>query len=157
MQHVGERPVDPLTLEVYLPTADGSSAFVLYEDDGETFDYERGAWCSTRYKCAVRPGAATRRVVLTIGARVEGELGYVPAPRSYEVRFHGCSGTLEQVALDGVPLQRCAASTDLAGRDGVWALDEPSQVVIVRVADTGHERVITLGRPTGRRKPRSCH
>ena len=41
MRQYVEQPVDgPLTLVVY-PGADG--AFALYEDDGRTFDYRKGA------------------------------------------------------------------------------------------------------------------
>jgi alpha-D-xyloside xylohydrolase len=41
MQYVGERPDDPVTLFVYAG-ADGD--FTLYEDQGTTFDYEKGAF-----------------------------------------------------------------------------------------------------------------
>ena len=41
MQYVGEKPSDPTTLYVY-SGADGH--FTLYEDQGTTFDYERGAF-----------------------------------------------------------------------------------------------------------------
>lgn len=40
MQYIGEKPADPITLYVYTG-ADG--AFTLYEDQGTTFDYEKGA------------------------------------------------------------------------------------------------------------------
>jgi alpha-D-xyloside xylohydrolase len=41
MQYIGEKPCDPTTLFVY---AGASGSFVLYEDQGTTFDYERGAF-----------------------------------------------------------------------------------------------------------------
>jgi alpha-D-xyloside xylohydrolase len=41
MQYVAEKPVDPITLYVYAG-ADGE--FTLYEDQGTTFDYEKGAF-----------------------------------------------------------------------------------------------------------------
>jgi alpha-D-xyloside xylohydrolase len=41
MQYVGEKPADPITLYVYAG-ADGQ--FTLYEDQGTTFDYEKGAF-----------------------------------------------------------------------------------------------------------------
>jgi alpha-D-xyloside xylohydrolase len=40
IQYVGEKPADPLTLYVY---AGADGAFTLYEDDGVTYGYERGA------------------------------------------------------------------------------------------------------------------
>jgi alpha-D-xyloside xylohydrolase len=41
MQYIGEKPSDPTTLYVY---AGASGSFVLYEDQGTTFDYEKGAF-----------------------------------------------------------------------------------------------------------------
>lgn len=40
MQYIGEKPADPITLFVY---AGADGAFTLYEDQGTTFDYEKGA------------------------------------------------------------------------------------------------------------------
>lgn len=40
-QYVAETVDEPLSITIY-PGADGS--FLLYEDDGESFDYRRGAW-----------------------------------------------------------------------------------------------------------------
>ncbi|MGA2052484.1 MAG: TIM-barrel domain-containing protein, partial [Opitutales bacterium] len=41
LQYTGEKPADPITLRIYAG-ADGQ--FNLYEDDGLTFDYEKGAF-----------------------------------------------------------------------------------------------------------------
>jgi alpha-D-xyloside xylohydrolase len=41
MQYVGEKACDPTTLYVY---SGASSNFILYEDQGTTFDYEKGAF-----------------------------------------------------------------------------------------------------------------
>jgi alpha-glucosidase (family GH31 glycosyl hydrolase) len=40
-QHTGEASTDPLSISVY-PGQDGS--FLLYEDDGKSFDYRKGEW-----------------------------------------------------------------------------------------------------------------
>jgi alpha-glucosidase (family GH31 glycosyl hydrolase) len=40
-QHTGEASTDPLSISVY-PGQDGS--FLLYEDDGKSFDYRNGEW-----------------------------------------------------------------------------------------------------------------
>lgn len=41
VQYIGEKPEDPITLFVY---AGANGKFTLYEDNGLTFDYERGAF-----------------------------------------------------------------------------------------------------------------
>jgi alpha-glucosidase len=50
LQFVGERPQDPITLACYLgPEADAVTEGWLYEDDGATPAYTRGAWRRTRF------------------------------------------------------------------------------------------------------------
>ena len=43
LQYTDEKPADPITLYVY---AGADGAFTLYEDDGTTYGYEKGA-CAT--------------------------------------------------------------------------------------------------------------
>jgi alpha-D-xyloside xylohydrolase len=60
MQYVGEKPCDPITLYVYAG-ADGQ--FALYEDQGTTFDYEKGAFSRIPIRWNDKTGE------LTIGQR----------------------------------------------------------------------------------------
>jgi alpha-D-xyloside xylohydrolase len=60
VQYVAEKPADPITVFVYAGT-DGQ--FTLYEDDGLTFDYERGTFS----EIPIQWQDASR--TLTIGAR----------------------------------------------------------------------------------------
>ncbi len=60
LQYVSEKPADPITLYV-VPGADG--AFTLYEDQGTTYDYEKGAF--TTIEMTWKDATQT----LTIGAR----------------------------------------------------------------------------------------
>jgi len=43
LEYSNEKPADPIELRVY-PGADGD--FTLYEDDGLTYDYEKGAYAT---------------------------------------------------------------------------------------------------------------
>ena len=63
MQYVGEKAWDQLELRVY-PGADGS--FTLYEDEGDNYNYERGAYATITFRWSDK----TR--TLTIGSR-QGE------------------------------------------------------------------------------------
>ena len=60
MQYVGEKSWDNLELRVY-PGADGQ--FVLYEDEGDSYNYEKGAYSIINIKWNERAR------ILTIGAR----------------------------------------------------------------------------------------
>ena len=61
MQHTRERPSDPITVRVY---AGPRAEFTLYEDDGLSYDYEKGMFTLTTLSCEASGG----RAVITIGA-----------------------------------------------------------------------------------------
>jgi alpha-D-xyloside xylohydrolase len=74
---VGERPADPITLYVYTG-ADGD--FTLYEDDGLTYGYERGAFSR------IPLHFDDRQRTLTIGAR-HGEFPQMLKRRTFQIVF----------------------------------------------------------------------
>lgn len=47
MQYFGEKPIDPVTLDIYLA---GNSAYKLYEDDGKSLNYQKGEFALTEIK-----------------------------------------------------------------------------------------------------------
>jgi len=52
VQHTGEKPSGPLELRVYLPSdAAANCAGSLYQDDGHTFAYQKGAFLRISYSC----------------------------------------------------------------------------------------------------------
>ena len=75
LQYTGEKPADPITLYVY---AGADGAFTLYEDDGSTYGYERGAFA----RIPIRWDNATR--TLTIGKRA-GKFPGLLAKRTFNV------------------------------------------------------------------------
>jgi alpha-D-xyloside xylohydrolase len=77
LQYTDEKPADPITLYVYTG-ADG--AFTIYEDDGVSYGYERGAFA----RIPVRWDE--RAKTLTIGRR-EGSFPGMLAERTFEVVF----------------------------------------------------------------------
>jgi alpha-D-xyloside xylohydrolase len=77
IMYTDEKPADPITLWVYTG-ADGT--FTLYEDDGVSYGYEKGA----ASRIPVRWNDATR--TLTIGKR-DGAFPGMPKQRTFEVVF----------------------------------------------------------------------
>lgn len=75
VQYTTEKPADPITLHVYAG-ADGE--FTLYEDDGVTYGYERGAFA----RIPLRWNDAAK--TLTIGARSGGFPGML-ANRTFKI------------------------------------------------------------------------
>ena len=84
-QYTAEKVDAPLTLVVY-PGADG--AFTLYEDDGATFDYQRGEF--TKIQINWNNGRRTLSLRLANGSKM-------PPPRKIEIRVAGEKTTREAV------------------------------------------------------------
>jgi alpha-D-xyloside xylohydrolase len=89
LQYTSEKPADPITLYVY---AGADGAFTLYEDDGLTYGYEKGAFA----RIPIRWDNTTR--TLTIGRR-EGSFPGMLEARTFQVvlvsklKPVGCSPT----------------------------------------------------------------
>ena len=109
LEYTDEKPADPVTLYVY---AGADGVFTLYDDDGISNEYEKGA--STRIRMTWDDGSKT----LTIGAR-EGSYPGMLATRTFRVvlvtpespsPFLGDAASARTVTYDGT-----AATIDLAG------------------------------------------
>jgi len=75
LQYATEKPADPLEIRIY-PGADGS--FILYEDENDTYNYEKGAFSTIFFKW----DDAKRQV--TIGNR-NGEFPGVLKKRTFKI------------------------------------------------------------------------
>jgi alpha-glucosidase len=103
-QYVGQRPVTTVYLDVF-PAKDLAS-FDYYDDDGETYDYEKGVYYEQHISA----------VSDVSGVRVE--LGtprgtYRPALQRYQVRLHGISA--RSVTVDGSPSRAWSTGKDRFG------------------------------------------
>ena len=92
-QYVEERVDAPLTLGIY-PGADG--AFMLYEDDGRSFEYRKGMWMGID----ARWRDAERRLTLALAS---GSRMLAPTRRTIEVRIAG-EKKAERIVFDGKPI-----------------------------------------------------
>lgn len=79
LEYAEQKPADPIELRVY-PGADGD--FTLYEDDNNTYDYEKGAYATI----PIHWNDAAR--TLTIGDR-KGQFPSTLASRSFQIVFVG--------------------------------------------------------------------
>jgi alpha-glucosidase/alpha-D-xyloside xylohydrolase len=90
-----DQPIDaPLSLVVY-PRADGTSS--MYEDDGKTFDYRKGAWM--RIEMTWRDNDRRLMLRLAPGARM-----LPPAKRAIDVRVAG-EQTTRRLTFEGRPVE----------------------------------------------------
>jgi alpha-glucosidase len=98
MQYVDERPLDQLTLRIWM----GTGEWTLYEDDGHTFEYKTGAFCTTNY----RVRSEGQQTIVEIGTR-EGD--WTPAGREILVELVGVG---EQRFVDDGTARQLTFSTN---------------------------------------------
>lgn len=119
-QYVGQRPVSEVTLDIF--PSPSAASFTVYEDDGKTYQYEKGADLQQVVN-AVRTGGATQ-------VTIAGATGSYASPlRTYLLRVHT---TAHSVSLNGRRLTRTAAAD---GGQDTWSLgsDRFGPMVLVRV------------------------
>ncbi|HVU46879.1 MAG TPA: TIM-barrel domain-containing protein, partial [Terracidiphilus sp.] len=105
MLYTGEKPIDPLIVNVW-PLAPGeSSSYSVYEDSGASVEYQRGVFARTPIK-ATQTGDVLR---VEIGP-VEGSYPGMQTSRGYELRLPA-DWPPESVVVNGVAVKR-------AGVDG---------------------------------------
>jgi alpha-glucosidase/alpha-D-xyloside xylohydrolase len=93
-QYVSEKSDHPLSLSIYAGT---DASFMLYEDDGTSFDYRAGEWMGLQVNWSESDRALTLRLA-------QGSRMLPPARREIQVKLMP-SGATEQVAFDGKPLE----------------------------------------------------
>jgi len=79
MQYISELPVDTLILKVY---PEKKSSYTLLEDDGKTFDYEKGDIAKTRFECN-----ETEKNTEFIIHAAEGQYIGIPNRRTYQIEI----------------------------------------------------------------------
>jgi len=79
VQYIGTSPLDTIILKVY---PYGDSEYTLYEDDGESYDYEKGSVAATKFECSRKDGV----VEFTINP-IRGTFKGMPSRHTYELEI----------------------------------------------------------------------
>lgn len=108
-----------MQMEVYVaPGADG--AFRMYEDDGESLDYLKGAWCETPMELQWNEQEAIFHILPP-----EGDIGQIPASRCWKIHFRGfrkgctISGCVSELVYDPQTNTYTATVTEVAAEKGL--------------------------------------
>jgi len=132
-----EKPVDPLTLEIY--AGPQAAAFDLYEDDGVSLDYRRGAYAWTGLRFVKDSDNGNYRLTISPAkGKFDGQL----AKRRYCVRIHGLFKP-QGVTLNG----RKVAEIESCGGLNNWWWNERDRTITVRLdkpISTSKETVVQL-------------
>ncbi|HEX3875383.1 MAG TPA: TIM-barrel domain-containing protein [Bryobacteraceae bacterium] len=129
-------PSAPLVLDVF-PSNARVAAFVVYDDDGHTYQYENGAYF--RQEVEARRGALSTEIAVRAATGT-----YKPHFAMYDLRIHQASA---RVAADGAPLKRFATVEGFrASEDAGWVStsDRFGAVTEVRLPTESKERNLKL-------------
>jgi alpha-glucosidase (family GH31 glycosyl hydrolase) len=135
MDWVGEHPVTTVTVQVF--PSDRTTQFGYYDDDGDTYAYEKGAYFLQRL--------ATRRDGGEVVFRTDAASGtYRPALRDYWVKVHGIHAGSVEVSEHVLRHYASPAELRKAGGEG-WATenDRYGAATVLKLA-AGVAREVTL-------------
>jgi len=131
--YVGERPVQAVTVDVFPDSA--PSAFVYYDDDGATYDYEKGAF----FKQEIRAWTDANGTAVVVGPRT-GD--FAPALQWYTFKLH--RPACQSLTIDAKPARRLASPQELENCDGEgWTAgtDVYGAVTLVKVRAGAARRI----------------
>ncbi|MDT4965442.1 MAG: alpha-glucosidase [Acidobacteriota bacterium] len=128
MNYVGEKPFDPLTFYIH-PDEAGRAETSLYEDDGTSPAYKRGAFRRTRVSVA----SLASGFEIMIG---DAEGSYKPARRKFSFVLPYV-GLVSNVTLDGKPLAVSADAQSVGYHSG-------KDAVGIKIEDDGRQHRIVV-------------
>ena len=133
MRYTGEKPVDPLIVNVW-PLAPGTdSSYSVYEDSGVSVDYQRGVFAHTPIK-ATQTGDTLR---VEIGP-VVGRYPKMPLTRGYELRLPA-DWPPASVAVNGVAVKHAGPT----GKGG-WSFEGNTLTTVIPVSASSVTAKVTV-------------
>jgi alpha-glucosidase len=133
MRYTGEKPVDPLIVNVW-PLAEGATSnYAVYEDSGHSVDYQHGVYAKTPIK-AMQTGDTLR---VEIGP-VEGGYAGMLKTRGFEVRLPA-DWPPAAVTVNGVAVKRAGPT----GKGG-WSFEGNTLTTVVPVGAVSTSARVTV-------------
>ena len=125
--HSEEEALEVVVLDVY-PC--GESQYTLHEDDGVSYEYERGVCATTEMRCRQSDGS----VVINVGER-KGSYRSMPERRSYLLSVHTATAP-KAVTLGARQLKQFPAKSDLLynSANRGWSYDGQTKILWVKPA-----------------------
>jgi alpha-glucosidase (family GH31 glycosyl hydrolase) len=133
MLYTGQKPVDPLIVNVWPLKPGESSTYSVYEDSGESVAYQRGVFARTPIKAA-QTGDTLR---VEIGP-VQGAYPGMLKSRSYELRLPA-DWPPEAVTVNGVSIKKA----NTLGKGG-WSYEGNTLTTIIPVTARSAEIKVTI-------------
>jgi alpha-glucosidase len=133
VQYTDQSPIDPLTLTVY---AGENAQYEYYEDDGLSFEYQKGKYARRTIEFALDHGKGELILGETSGS-------YRPRSRSVVLRFVGIEQKPTVVKISGVALTAVEPQVLERVARG-WTYDSSNKTLRVKLEDRPSREVVTF-------------
>lgn len=143
MQYLHEKPVYPISLEIFPAAAGQLASFTLYEDDGESNDYLKDIYCKTSFESLTK----NEGYEVVLGEREEK--GYrISGKRNYLIKLHLPEKPKRVVVNDAKAKKRKLAALqdkiESEFQQVNWSWDDEGGICYVQVPDTGRKTIIQV-------------
>jgi len=133
MLYTGEKPVDPLVVNIWPLTPGTTSTDSVYEDSGAGVEYQKGVFARTPVK-ATQTGDTLR---VKIGP-VQGAFPGMPHARGFELRLPA-DWPPERVTVNGSPLKYAG----ITGKNG-WRFEGNTLTTVIPVSSRSVNSMVTV-------------
>ena len=134
VQYVDQAPINPLTFEIY---PRGNSSRVYYEDDGISFDFEKGKFLLQQLSVSDQTSNLTIKISPVAS-------GYIPPDRTMVLKVHGQPSIPRSVKADNQELEIRSSSAALKEVSAGAAYDADEKIVWIKVPDRHAHLEITV-------------
>lgn len=143
MSYIHEKENYPLSLHIYPANENQEASFELYEDDGESLDYQKDIYATTKFTCFTNPA----NYEVKISARQTK--GYeVVNGRNIIIKIYTdrkpTSVVKGKAKLPFISLANFLKNSGNKISDLSWSWDEKTGVCLVKVADDGKEAILCV-------------
>ncbi|MET0463409.1 MAG: glycoside hydrolase family 31 protein [Chitinophagaceae bacterium] len=143
MQYIHERRDYPLSLQIYPANEGQSASFLLYEDDGESTNYLKDEYSTTRFSCETQD----RKYMVHI-SKPESKEYSVPGRRDYILKLFLPAKPSKVLAggkaLTVQPTNNFSASAGKVTKQLNWSWDPKTGICFVRIPASDKEVAVEI-------------
>jgi len=125
MQYIHENPDYPLTYEVFPARVNRSASFEVYEDDGETNDYQRDVFLKRSFNCK------TTREGFEINLNQKNPNNYEGKDRDVKIRIHTDKNPRKILTGEGDKLKK--GNRHIEKKRLAWHYDKDKNVCVIQL------------------------
>ncbi len=129
-ESIGSSPEDSMYLEIY-PDPKMTASFKLYEDDGHSLDYQKGAFATTLFQEKVEAKAKSSKMIISIGTAI-GNYDGKPSHRYLQCDVHGIAYLPGSVSVGGVKLSQMKSGAVLRESKSGYVYDRESKILLIK-------------------------